>query len=365
MDPSKITIFITPYNYHQNKDTIDLYTLYNRIGQLTDKDGIVTNYITIDITAANLSDLLTKLGTDLTIDMYLTHELKSSDFWPFCFLIDIFKYTIDASQLTQTILQVYENDDDFKCCPAATEARVYAALIDDAFAVKDKNVWKSITMPIDTDIRTYICVVDSIFKAATNDSLIDAAVKYLNIIDNNFDEGKDELYDENYESLEKCITYSINNNCHKMRKLFIKSSLFKHTEVNLHHVIRSILDEKFDVVDELLELIDKDMLYLETDHFEHFWRSISYNSTLYLFDLIVDDRITIRTTHISKIIQKCCFVGNDLLLSFLLTYYPLSVDQSLQKHIKSVCTPNYYAQIELEKLVKTNEELMSELDTMV
>ena len=360
----QITLYIELEAYTQNKNIIDKYIISHKKIEVIGT-GCLICLIVIVITPSNLSELLDKIGVAINIQYYIFRDDANNimeKFYPYRFLLDVFEYIDDVSQLTQTVLKVYENDDEFKNHPVVHEARIYVDILGSAFIAKDKNVWKSIILPTNTDMRTYTHLLNYIFKAANNDSHVDALVKYLDIIDRVHDEKTDrwhgELFDDDHDNLSNCVFNSIINNCPKMRKRFINSRLFSYTTVNITYFMEAVADEQFETADELLELMDQNDLFLKMDIF--ICSRLSLQSVMYLFDLIVNDRITIPDDKLYGIIDDCIESDNISMFAYVLTYYSHHINRSTLE-IFNYRTPNEYVK-ELEKLVRINEELMKELN---
>ena len=377
--PSNILpIYLELGNYKQNQAVIDTH-ISTKTNITLDENEYITldekEYVIINIAISDLCVLINNLGKALKIrKVFLTgSHIPNEQYCPYNFLIDLFKNAVNISELVQTISKVYE--DKFQ------DDGDYSHVLFAAFKAKDTTAWRYLPIFIDSPLNCTIMDLRDIFTISINDSHLEATIKYLDLIDIKFKRACETIIEGGtmIESIKSniytCIISAIKNGCPTMMHLLIQSPIFKKTKFECSYFLTAIRYDKFEYVDEFLELLEDTELVFNSKYnniIDNF-TELSTEGIIYLFDLISSERITMNLFDVDTIIVECCNKNALTMFVYMITYYHCSVSCNtvedyitLQKRqgntISNAYNTNKIFLEELDEVIRVNEELMRELD---
>ena len=314
-----IKIYLSSRNYKINKDTIDEYAIETKPFDDSNR------FVTIKITTPNLCDLLSNLRKKIEICSILKFNKSNIGTYNPCqFLIDVFSNISDASQLIQTIVNVYYSD--------MKESKNYIAVLRVSITAKDKNAWRYLP-PLPGSCRNfYTNMIKEICTANEDDSHSEMVIEYLNYLNDNLVSVNEKLSSQQCDIIIDCLMYTVSNDCLKTMQLILKSDVIKQVTINLKPFLLAVELRKFEYADELVPYVNMKATSIYPQYCTDKecpikkFPVLSHKSIVYLFDLINQDKFEMNLDDIENIAIECCLCySHDAreLFVYLLTYFPL------------------------------------------
>ena len=350
MKPIKIYIYET--DYKQYAETIDQYIVSHK-SKTIDNGKVVQ----LNITIPNLCELFHKLGSSLMIIGAFNKKLynPANNGFNLNFLKNVFERVEDASQLVQTIIDV---------CKHAFNIAYNSEMFACALTALDPKVWRCFSMDC-TNVFHCIKKLDMIFRKSVDDLLIDSAVEYIKQLDKFSNQDEIKLNESDIKDLLNLISTSMYHNCPLMCKLLIKSRAFesKFVKLTMTTFMDVVCGEQFDIANDILDLIELNDRQLDAKgRFHADFSYISITSIEYLMNLTTNDILQFDLEDVHSVMTECCSLGMKEVFVYLLTIYPLVVDDKLIGYAKEYQLDDSYYVDELEETMKVNRELMIELN---